>query len=170
VPASQDHIDTLQFRHACGAFATGVAIVTRSRGAGNQLGLTVNSFSSISLEPPLILIAVQRTSSFLRGLRRNSVFAMNVLSSSHRHLSSLFAQRDVNRFGAMNVWCISARGTPILPDAAAIFQCRLRRRLICGDHVVLIGEVVELTYNDAEPLVFHRGQYCQIAGDSHNVT
>ncbi|HTU86053.1 MAG TPA: flavin reductase family protein [Solirubrobacteraceae bacterium] len=150
-----------EFRSTVGAFATGVTVVT-TRGEEHAYGMTANAFSSVSLDPPLILVCVISPSEGADHISRNGVFAVNILAEAQEPLSRYFSSRDrpkgrdafvevAHRFGAS--------GSPILEGAAAFMDCRLHATHEAGDHLIFIGEVLEIDVSDATPLVFHGGGY-----------
>ena len=150
------------FRAAVGAFATGVTVVT-TRGEEHAYGMTANAFSSVSLDPPLILVCVISGSEGADHINRNGVFAVNILSAEQEPLSRYFASRDrpKGRDAFSEVGHrIGASGSPILAAAAAALDCRLHSAYEAGDHQIFIGEVLELEILDGhKPLVFHGGKY-----------
>jgi flavin reductase (DIM6/NTAB) family NADH-FMN oxidoreductase RutF len=145
-----------------GAFATGVTVVT-TRGEQHAYGMTANAFSSVSLDPPLILVCVIYPSEGATHISRNGVFAVNILTVDQEPMSRYFASRDrpKGRDAFRDVpHKAAASGSPILEGAAAFLDCRLHADHEAGDHRVFIGEVLELEVNDGHtPLVFHGGQY-----------
>lgn len=150
-------VDANEFRGALGRFATGVTIVTTHSG-GNDVGLTANSFSSVSLAPPMVLWSLSRQSSSLGAFMQADHFAVHVLASGQVDLSRRFSQRDGNRFAGLAL----QRGpgnVPLLEQCAARFQCRTAYRYDGGDHVIFVGEVLRFDHADLAPLVFHRGRY-----------
>lgn len=151
-------IDSHQFRRALGCFATGVAVVTTLRESGDPVGMTVNSFNSVSLEPPLVLWSIGRDSNCFDAFAAATHFAVNVLARHQQELSELFARRDVDRFERLD-WRAGIGGVPLLPDFAACFECEIRHRYDGGDHVILVGEVLALEDREADPLIFYRGHY-----------
>jgi flavin reductase (DIM6/NTAB) family NADH-FMN oxidoreductase RutF len=150
------------FRSTVGAFATGVTVVT-TRGEEHAYGMTANAFSSVSLDPPLILVCVISGSEGADHITRNGVFAVNILSAEQEPLSRYFASRDrpKGRDAFREVaHRIGASGSPILDAAAASLDCRLHAEHEAGDHQIFIGEVVELDILEGHrPLVFHGGKY-----------
>ncbi len=150
------------FRTTVGAFATGVTIVT-TRGEQHAYGMTANSFSSVSLDPPLVLVCVMSRSEGSEHIERNQVFAVNVLTAEQEPLSRYFASRDRprGRDAFENVaHRIAASGSPILEGSAAFLDCRLHSTYEVGDHRIFIGEVLQLELQDtATPLLFHGGRY-----------
>lgn len=150
------------FRAAVGAFATGVTVVTTS-GEEHGYGMTANAFSSLSLDPPLVLVCVIAHSEGSNHIQRNGCFAVNILSAPQEPLSRYFASRDRPRgrdaFRDVS-HTIRASGSPVIDDALAFLDCRLHGDHDAGDHQIFIGEVLELGLADeGKPLVFHGGQY-----------
>jgi flavin reductase len=151
-----------EFRSTVGAFATGVTVVT-TRGEEHAYGMTANAFTSVSLDPPLILVCVISPSEGAEHISRNGVFAVNVLGADQEPLSRYFASRDRPRgrdaFKEVG-HRFAASGSPILEGAAAFLDCRLHATHEAGDHLIFIGEVLELeAKEDCVPLVFHGGGY-----------
>ena len=155
------------FRKAMGSFATGVTIVTVASGDGNIHGMTVSSFSSVSLDPALVLVCLNETSRGLALIERSAAFAVNVLSAGQRHLSRWFANRQRPADSAMFhgvPFELGAAGCPVLLGAAAWFDCRLRELHRAGDHLIVLGEVAALGHHpEAAPLVLHNGKYKLLA-------
>ena len=147
-----------QFRSALGAFATGVTIVTTRTGSGADVGLTANSFNSVSLEPPMVLWSLAKNAKSLPAFLESSYFAVHVLSASQEQLSHTFATRGADKFSGLTIE--RGRGDiPLLDGCSARFQCRTAVKYEGGDHVVFIGEVEAFDHFDRPPLVFHGGQY-----------
>ena len=150
-----------EFRSTVGAFATGVTVVT-TRGEEHGYGMTANAFSSVSLDPPLILVCVINPSEGADHITRNGVFAVNILAQDQEPLSRYFASRDRPRGRdafAEVAHRIGTSGSPILEGAAAFLDCRLHATHEAGDHLIFIGEVLEIAVSDGTPLVFHGGGY-----------
>ena len=150
--------DTRDLRHAFGMFPTGVTIVTTCTAEGRPVGLTCNSFSSVSLTPPLILWSLSLYSPNLPVFLQSPCFAVNVLACHQFELSQRFATRMSDRFAGIP-WTRGEDGVPLIPEAAAHIECRNETRHYSGDHVILIGQVTKYVYRDVEPLVFARGMY-----------
>jgi flavin reductase (DIM6/NTAB) family NADH-FMN oxidoreductase RutF len=154
-----------EFRSAVGAFATGVTVVT-TRGEQHAYGMTANAFSSVSLDPPLVLVCVISPSEGATHIGANGVFAVNILSEDQEPLSRYFASRDRprGRDAFRDVpHRIGVSGAPIIEGVAAFLDCRLHASHEAGAHLIFIGEVLELEVRDAgPPLVFHGGGYRQI--------
>lgn len=149
------------FRQCLGKFATGVTVVTCTDAAGNPYGITANSFSSVSLNPPLILWNIAKVSNSLGAYLDAEHFVINVLSDEQRALSSNFARSDHTHFDHV-VYSLSDDGVPLLPGALATFECKTHQIHDCGDHHVIIGEVTAFRSNDGTPLVFYGGDYRSI--------
>ena len=150
--------DPRDFRNALGTFATGVAVVTTVSTDGVPIGLTCNSFSSVSLHPALVLWSLSLRSPNLSNFLQAPHFAINVLAADQQAISQRFAQPHVNKFEG--VACTEgALGVPLVADAAAHLECRNETRYYSGDHVIFIGHVLHYSYRDCAPLVFCRGRY-----------
>lgn len=147
-----------ELRIALGAFATGVTIVTTRDPAGQDVGLTVNSFSSVSLQPPMVLWSLSRASLSLPAFLGAECFAVHVLAADQEDLSTLFATRGMDKFAGLQVGR-GAGDIPLLDGCAARFQCRTTYHYEGGDHVIFVGEVLAFEQTDRKPLVFHDGAY-----------
>lgn len=155
--------DTRRLRNALGWFATGVAIVTTRLADQNPVGLTINSFSSVSLEPPLVLWCLDKKSETVPAFNLASHFIVNVLSEGQQDLSNRFARKGRHEFDGIDVMA-GVNGIPALRDALAHFQCAVDARHDAGDHIILIGRVVHFDYaEEGSPLLYHRGRYQAIA-------
>ena len=150
------------FRDAVGAFATGINVIT-TRNEENGYGLTANAFSSVSLDPPLVLICVGTTSQGCQVIEQIGAFAVNVLGAEQEPLSRYFASKDRprGRDAFRDVPHSEAiTGCPLLDGAVAQLDCRLHASHEAGDHMIFIGEVVALNVDsEVDPLIFHGGQY-----------
>lgn len=158
-----DPIDPAGFRGAMGSFATGVTVVTVRTADGDLHGMTVNSFSSVSLDPMLVLVCLSSPSRGLELIEDARVFGINVLSRGQEGVSRWFANRqrpaDPTMFEGVAIE-LGATGCPTLSEAAAAFDCRVHRLVPAGDHVIVVGELVSLIHRpELEPLVFHAGEY-----------
>ena len=155
------------FRATVGAFATGVTVVT-TRGEQHAYGMTANAFSSVSLDPPLVLVCVMARSEGSRQIEQNRCFAVNILHAEQEPLSRYFASRDRPR--GLDAFRevphrIAASGSPILEGAIGYLDCRLHADHLAGDHQIFIGEVLDLGFKpEGEPLLFHGGQYKLVSG------
>ena len=151
--------DPRELRRALGRFATGVTVVT-TRGDGGRLeGLTANSFSSVSLDPPLVLWSLGRHAASLPSFMRAGWFAVHVLGSHQQALSTRFATRGADKFAGL-AFAEGLGGCPVLAGGVAHFECSVHDRVAAGDHVIFLGRVERMSHRDAEPLVFSAGQYC----------
>ena len=157
-------IDPTEFRSIIGRFPTGVTVITAA--AGDQLhGMTANAVTSLSLEPPMVLICVDKSAHAHQMLRHGGSFAVNILGEHQAHVSRLFAVSEEPEAGRLRglEFNIGRTGAPILADCVAYIECRVREIAEGGDHSVFMGEVVDQgVVNDAPPLVFHRGQYRRV--------
>jgi flavin reductase (DIM6/NTAB) family NADH-FMN oxidoreductase RutF len=152
-------MDSQQFRAALGMFATGVTIVTVRSADGGLVGLTANSFNSVSLDPPLVLWSLAQRAGSMPVFTRGSHYAINILAADQKELAQRFAMRDIDRFAGV-AWREGAGGAPVLDGAVASFECANRSRYEEGDHVIFVGEVERCTSRPgAQPLIFHGGRY-----------
>jgi flavin reductase (DIM6/NTAB) family NADH-FMN oxidoreductase RutF len=165
-------VDVSAFRQAMGSFPTGVTVVTVASGDGEMHGVTVNSFSSVSLDPMLVLVCLNETSRALGLIERAGAFAVNVLSAGQKDVSRWFADRHRPAGQAMFAGVPlepGATGCPVLADAAASFDCRLRQSYRAGDHLIVLGEVVALVHRpQLEPLIFHAGTHKSMEPESRH--
>jgi flavin reductase (DIM6/NTAB) family NADH-FMN oxidoreductase RutF len=153
-----ERFDRRDYRRALGQFATGVTVVTTRAADGRRVGVTVNSFSSVSLDPPLILWSLSRQTSSLADFTSATHFAVNVLEAKQHHLSRQFSTPLPDKFAGVD-YSDGPAGLPILKGLIAQFVCRKVREYDGGDHVILVGEVEQYQYSEGEPLVFHSGRY-----------
>ncbi|WP_026058503.1 styrene monooxygenase/indole monooxygenase family protein [Streptomyces sp. SS] len=151
-------VDVRELRRALGQYATGVTVVTARAADGRKVGMTANSFTSVSLDPPLVLWCPSRNAPSLPDFTAASHFAVNVLAADQHHLSRRFATPADDKFAGISV-TEGIAGTPLLEGTVAGFQCRTVQCLDVGDHVVMIGEVEQHEAPGGEPLVFHSGLY-----------
>ena len=150
---------TPDFRAALGMFATGVTIVTARGTDGLPVGLTANSFNSVSLEPPLVLWSLARSSGSMPALDTGSHYAINILAANQKELAERFAQKRMDRWADVT-FAEGLGGAPLLDGAAASFECFNRSRYDEGDHVIFVGEVERCTMRvGASPLLFHGGRF-----------
>jgi flavin reductase (DIM6/NTAB) family NADH-FMN oxidoreductase RutF len=147
-----------EFRRACGRFATGVTIASVFDSAGSPHGLTVSSFTSVSLEPPLILICLGHAVTVIDHFRAASHFGINVLTEHQRDLSERFARKGEDRFNGIP-WERGETGVPLIPGVLAAIECSTHHRIRSGDHDIFIGEMVRAKVADGEPLIYFAGGY-----------
>jgi flavin reductase (DIM6/NTAB) family NADH-FMN oxidoreductase RutF len=152
-------IDPIALRNALGQYATGVAVVTTLDAEGRPTGLTVNSFASVSLDPPLVLWSLALSAACLATFENCSHFAINVLTADQVAISNRFATNGIDKFAGVE-WSAGLGGAPVLKDVGAVFECRNEARYAGGDHTIFIGRVERLAHGEAAPLLFHAGRYC----------
>ncbi len=154
--------DPRSLRDALGNFATGVTVVTTMAAGDAPVGLTANSFTAVSLEPPLLLVCPSRSAATTSALEECEYFAINVLQKGQEELSNLFATKGTDRFAEteFETW---DHDVPIIRDALASFECRKFAVHDGGDHLILVGEITRARYaTHGEPLLFYRSQYSQL--------
>jgi 3-hydroxy-9,10-secoandrosta-1,3,5(10)-triene-9,17-dione monooxygenase reductase component len=153
--------DSRQFRTALGSFATGVTIVTTRAGDGQPIGLTANSFNSLSLDPPMVLWALAKSSKSLPAFAAAEHFAVHILAADQQDLANLFATRGADKFADLDIDEGPGR-VPLLPGCSARFQCRTAHQYDGGDHTIFVGEVVRFDHFDRPPLAFQGGTYANL--------
>jgi flavin reductase (DIM6/NTAB) family NADH-FMN oxidoreductase RutF len=151
-------LDAKTFRDACSLFASGVTVATVRAIDGSLHGLTISSFTPVSMEPPLILICIDHGCAFLQHFRACTYFAVNVLAQSQRDISVTFACKDEGRFEEIE-WTPSPNGVPLLNGSLATFECQLAAVIEAGDHAILLGEVVNTECQDGRPLLYFNREY-----------
>ena len=161
---SVEPFDPRDFRSALGTFATGVAIVTIVARDNTPIGLTCNSFSSVSLSPPLVLWSLSLRSPNLSNFLQAPHFAVNILAADQIALARRFAQSIANKFEGV-AYRTGIAGTPLLENTTAHLECRNETRYYSGDHVIFIGHVLRYRWRDCVPLLFCRGRYTQPGSD-----
>lgn len=154
-------VDHASLRHALGCFATGVAIITTLGEWDAPVGLTVNSFSSVSLDPPLILWSLSSKAPSFSAFQCHDGFAVNIMSVDAKELVQQFARPSSNKFAGV-AWRSGFLGVPLLNDVVATFECRTESRISKGDHEIYIGGVERFEQTDRDPLVFHRGRFTSL--------
>jgi flavin reductase (DIM6/NTAB) family NADH-FMN oxidoreductase RutF len=154
----QAKAQSADYRRALAQFTTGVTVVTARDAGGAPVGLTVNSFNSVSLDPPLVLWSLALKASSVAAFEACSHYAINVLAGHQLELAQRFATRGADRFGPGD-WHDDAHGVPVLDGCVATFVARNRSRYREGDHMILVGEVVHYSAPGGHPLVFHDGRY-----------
>jgi flavin reductase (DIM6/NTAB) family NADH-FMN oxidoreductase RutF len=163
VSGSPPEFDTKQFRQALSQFATGVTVITAALPDGAFFGVTINSFNSVSLDPPLVLWSLGNVANSLPIFSGNSHYVINVLGADQAHLAQRFSRRTENPFGDIE-YELSRTGQPILKGVSAWFECHNRSRYPEGDHVIFVGEVEECKVNPQASLVFHGGKFGSTGG------
>jgi flavin reductase (DIM6/NTAB) family NADH-FMN oxidoreductase RutF/DNA-binding MarR family transcriptional regulator len=153
--------DTRAFRRALGNFATGVTVVTATGPDGRQVGVTANSFNSVSLDPPLVLWSIDKRSSSHEVFEEASHFAVNILAADQIDLSNNFARPKDDRFAGID-YETGVGGSPVFVDCAARFHCEKHEQLDGGDHWILVGKVVAFDDLGRAPLLYHQGAYSMV--------
>lgn len=153
-----DTFDVRAFRSALGKFTTGVAIATTTDSTGRPVGITINSFSSVSLAPPMVLWSIAKESLSLSAFEHNDYFAVTILTAKQKKYSQRFSRRGVDKFA--DVVCKEGiGGVPLFKNFSAQFQCRKAHQYEGGDHYIFVGEVLAFEATESPPLVFYGGQY-----------
>jgi flavin reductase (DIM6/NTAB) family NADH-FMN oxidoreductase RutF len=151
--------DPQEFRAALGLFATGVTIVTARTADGVPVGLTANSFNSVSLSPPLVLWSLRSAALSMPAFARGSHYAIHILAAEQLELARRFATPGIDRFAGL-AFEQGSGGVPLIPGCAALFECANRSQYEEGDHVIFVGEVERSHHRaGAQPLIFHGGRY-----------
>ena len=153
-----NEIDVGQFRSALGSFATGVTVVTSRDAKGQPVALTVNSFTAVSLEPPLVLWNIDHKSDFFEEFRQADHYAVHILRQDQEDLSQRFSAEIDNRFSDIE-FETGIAALPLLSNYCARFQCKVEHRYEGGDHIILVGRVLDMDHKPEDPLVFHAGKY-----------
>jgi flavin reductase ActVB len=152
-----------QFRLACSRFATGVTVATVLDAEGTPHGLTVSSFTSVSLDPPLVLICLGHAVTVIEAFRQAKHFGINVLTADQRAISDRFARKGLDRFDGL-AWARGATGVPILPGVLAAIECAVHDRFTSGDHDIFVGRMVHTKVAEGEPLLYFASGYREIGG------
>lgn len=158
-------VDAATFRQLMGRFATGVTVITVAEGERYH-GMTANAVASVSLEPILLLVCVERATHTHGMIERSGRFAVNILAADQERVSRLFAEKLEPQPGSLRGerFHLAGSGTPVLSDGLAYLDCRVARAYDGGDHTIFVGEVIDgAALRDAPPLVFYRGGYRALA-------
>src|SRR5262245_61289953 len=161
--------DPLELRRAFGCFVTGVTVVTAIDGDGRPRGFTANSFTSVSLDPPLVLVCIARTAGSYLLFSTTRQFAINILSEEQRPISSRFASKEPDKFAGV-VWQPGQTGSPLIAETVAWLDCRTEQQIDAGDHLILIGRVVDFRHSTQTPLGFCRGNYLRFGLEQQAIT
>ncbi len=151
-------IEQHHFRRVCSKYATGITIVTVLDSRGAPHGLTVNSFTSVSLSPPLVLFCLDRQTAILSHFRVETRFAINILEEEQKDISSCFARSGYDRFEGV-AWRPGETGAPVLPQVLATLECGVTQMVEAGDHIVVIAEALHATWRDGQPLIYFNSSY-----------
>lgn len=165
-------VDSRELRNALGCFATGVAVVTALTEDGERLGMTVNSFNSVSLDPPLVLFSVARSSLAIRQWLSVKQFAICLLSEEQRDISNRFAKAGMDKWVRIRTCAAATIDAPLLSNALAWFECELHGRHDGGDHVIVVGHVLSVGVAQCaagKALIFYRGRYAGLCSEADTV-
>lgn len=154
-------IDARELRNVMGNFATGVTIITTKNAAGKPFGLTANAFSSLSLDPPLLLICVDKKVDCYACFDESKVFGVNFLSEGQDQLSNRFATKGIEKFEGVS-YKLGELGVALLDDALAHIECKVANAYEGGDHTIYVGEIQSATILSDRPLLFFRGKYFKL--------
>ncbi len=155
---SSTDFDSIEYRRALGCFATGVAVVTALDTKGEKIGITVNSFNSVSLNPPLVLWSIGEESLSYTAFVEADYFAVNVLATHQRDVCNRFASSGGDKF--LELECGEGiEGIPLLPEFSAVFECKTEHRYDGGDHKIIVGRVQRFEDRRTDPLIFYRGHF-----------
>jgi flavin reductase (DIM6/NTAB) family NADH-FMN oxidoreductase RutF/pimeloyl-ACP methyl ester carboxylesterase len=157
-PQDDPAFDSGEFRRALGSFLTGVTIVTTVSAEGEPRGFTANSFASVSLEPPLVLVCIAKKALGHSAFSTSKGFAINILSESQKAQSGIFASKAADKFATVT-WQPGQSGNPLIDGSVAVFDCAMHKLVDAGDHSILIGRVRDFSHNGAQPLGYCRGTY-----------
>ena len=155
-------IDGRELRNAMGLFATGVTIITTKDATGKPFGLTANAFSSLSLDPPMLLICVDKGVDCYNCFEDSKVFAVNFLSAAQEELSTRFATKGIEKFAGLS-YRLGELGVALLEGALAHFECTVAHAYEGGDHTIYVGEIQRLVTAPGDPLLFYQGKYRSLA-------
>lgn len=159
---STSTVDSRELRNAMGRFATGVCIVTTRTADGRKAALTVNSFCSVSLDPPLVAWYLNDRAPSLPVFRESGYFAVHILAAGQQHLASHFARPAEDKFASIAARLETGLGdVPVLGDTLARFECRTTSIEPYGDHVMILGHVERFSYGSESPLLFHAGRFIE---------
>jgi 3-hydroxy-9,10-secoandrosta-1,3,5(10)-triene-9,17-dione monooxygenase reductase component len=150
-----------EFKTALGRFASGVTVVTTKDAAGKLHGLTVSAFCSVSMNPPLILVCILKTTGSHQSFIDGKSFVVNVLGESQQHISNHFASRRDDKFSGQN-YELNEQGLPVLDNCQVNLECSLKHSYDGGDHTIFVGEIEKATVNTAKPLIYWHGNYQKI--------
>ena len=151
-----------EFRAALGRFASGVTVITTRDKAERLHGITVSAFSSVSLNPPLILVCIEKRAGSHQAFEESEFFNVNILDESQQHLSDHFASHLPDKFDGIEYFETN-KGLPFLKDSLVHLECRLAQAYEGGDHTIFVGEIKEISVRDGKPLVYFHGNYRNLA-------
>ena len=157
--------DIVSYRRTLGRFATGVAVVTATGRDGRTVGLTISSFNSVSIDPPLVLFSLAKTALSIEAMRGAEGYAVNILGEDQRHLSDQFARSRCDKWASVE-HALGVFGAPLLADAIAHFECAPWAQYDGGDHLIFVARVLRFSSASGRPLVFFQGAYRALAEDA----
>ncbi|MCM3653410.1 flavin reductase family protein [Metabacillus litoralis] len=156
------------FKEVMGNYPTGVTILTTTDSEGTQVGLTVNSFASVSLDPLMILWSIDHRVSNIKAFVEGGKFAVHILAGDQQELCKTFASKNIDRFSHCT-WNLSDNQLPIIEGAFAVLECKTFKTVEAGDHTILIGEVINIQKDDKEPMLYHRRHFGAIPAEFYPV-
>ena len=151
-------LDAKELRTMMGHFATGVTVVTTKDSNGQIFGITANAFTSVSLDPPLVLVCIDKTAQCYPCFEESGIFAVNILNQQQQEISRRFATKGIDKFEGLS-WRSGSSGAPLIDGAVGYVECRIVERFEGGDHTIYLAEVICGTVTSGEPLLFFRGKY-----------
>lgn len=158
-------IDKAVFRQVLGKYVTGVTVVTTCDAAGKWYGVTANSFTSVSMDPPLILWSLSQSSTSYAAFQSARYFAVNILGTEQQDISNRFARSSDSKFEGVDVQ-LNAHGVPLIDGSVAHLECQVAQCYAGGDHTIFLGQVDHLASSDRKPLAFYAGKYLRAAEES----
>ncbi|WP_084155913.1 flavin reductase [Halomonas halocynthiae] len=162
--------DVRKLRDAFGTFLTGVTVVTTLDDKGNPYGFTANSFTSVSLDPPLVLVCIAKSAYSLSVFTKAKSFSVNILKESQGDISNKFASQSASKFDGVEITGDDSFGIPLINNSASAFLCANYNTMDAGDHVVLVGRVIKFYTVPSNPLAFYRGGYIKISAKEQPIT
>jgi flavin reductase (DIM6/NTAB) family NADH-FMN oxidoreductase RutF len=154
-------VEKVEFRQALGYFAAAVTVVTVQREDGTPAGITVTAFSSLSLEPPLVLVCIDKRAKLHDTFQQGSSFAVNILKDDQEHISRRFASSEPDQFREIG-YSPGPLGAPLIPNVVCAIECKVVDLLAGGDHTIVVGEVDSTRVNEGKPLLYFRGGYASL--------
>ena len=154
-------MDLQELRRVMGHFATGVTVITTMDSSGSPFGLTANAFTSLSLDPPLVLVCIDKGVQCYPYFEESGLFAVNLLSENQEELSRRFATKGIEKFSGIQ-WRRGKQGVALLDGAIGHIECRIANRYDGGDHTIYVGEVVHTSASGGRPLIFFKGKYSRL--------
>jgi flavin reductase (DIM6/NTAB) family NADH-FMN oxidoreductase RutF len=156
--SERSRVTSEEFRRAAGRFATGITVATAMDTDGSPHGLTVNSFTSVSLQPPLVLVCIAHAAVTVECFRTAKYFGVNILGAEQREISDRFSRKGHNRFEGLD-WRPGATGVPLLSGILAAMECEVHSTFRAGDHDIFLGQVVRTEVHDGPPLLYYASGY-----------